>query len=305
MRLALFGSPAFALPVLEGLRQKHDLALVVAQPDKAAGRGMKRSAPAVAARARELGLRLEQPARLKGNEAFHVLLQELEVAITAAYGKILPKSLLEIPQHGFLNVHASLLPRYRGAAPIQWALIRGESETGVTIMQTEVGLDTGPIRLQRRLEIEPHETAPELSRRLSLLGAEALLEALHALEQGTLPLIPQDDREATHAPMLGKHDGRVRWEDPATAVYNRYRGVYGWPGSWTFYKDKLLKIHAMRPSLGHGNLGEVLAITEEGIEVAVGEGSVLLETVQPPNRAKMPARAWANGYGVRIGGYLG
>lgn len=319
MRLALFSSPEFGLPVLEALQRQpglgdHDLALVVAQPDKAAGRGLKLSAPAVARRARELRLRLEQPQKLRGNEAFHALLRalELDVAVTAAYGKILPQSLLDIPKHGFLNVHASLLPKYRGAAPIQKALIDGERETGVTIMQTEAGLDTGPIRLQRALAIGPDETAPELSAKLASLGAATLLQALRLLEAGALPLIPQDEQEASHAGLLSKEDGRVRWHEPAAAVYNRYRGVYGWPGSWTLVKDlkdtardTVLKIHDMAPQPGQGGPGQVLAASAAGVLVAAGEGALLLKTVQPPGKPRMPAAAWAHGYNIEEGSYLG
>ena len=309
MRVALFGSPAFALPVLDALLARHELALVVAQPDKPAGRGGKLTAPPVAARARELGVRLEQPARLRRNEGFLELVRslKLDVAVTAAYGKILPQPLLDIPQHGFLNVHASLLPKYRGAAPIQWALINGETETGVSIMQTEAGLDTGPVRLVRRLEIDPDDTALTLFDKLSVLGADALTGALEKLEHGELPSCPQNDAEATHAPMLSKNDGRIRWNEPAAQIYNRYRGVYAWPGTFTVYGEKLLKVPQLspvKPSMG-GEPGEVVALSPEGVTVNCAESAVLLRTVQPPGKPKMPAYAWANGYGVRVGARLG
>ncbi|MDQ3460001.1 MAG: methionyl-tRNA formyltransferase [Deinococcota bacterium] len=307
MRLALFASPDFGLPVLAALNEQHQLALVVAQPDKAAGRGMRLTAPPVARRARELGLKLEQPARLRGSEAFRALLQdaELDAAVTAAYGKILPRSLLSIPRHGFLNVHASLLPKYRGAAPIQAALIDGERATGVTIMQTEAGLDTGPIRLQRALAIGAGETAPELSARLAALGAKALLEALDALETGTLPLIPQDEDQASHARLLSKDDGRVRWGESARAIYNRFRGVYAWPGSWTEVAGGPLKLRGLHPAPGRGAPGEVLELSAQGVKVAAGEGAILLKTVQPPGKPSMDAYAWAHGYGIEKGTHLG
>ena len=309
MRVALFGSPAFALPVLEALLARHEVALVVAQPDKPAGRGNKLTAPPVAVRARELGVRLEQPVRLKRNEGFRELVRELklDVAVTAAYGKILPQALLDLPEHGFLNVHASLLPKYRGAAPIQWALINGERETGVSIMQTEAGLDTGPVRLVRRLEIGPHDTALTLFDKLSVLGAAALTDALVKLERGELPSCPQDDSQATHAPLLSKDDGRVRWHDPAAQIYDRYRGIFAWPGSWTVHLGKTLKIPLLRPTEigGHGKPGEVIAVSAEGVVVGSGTGGVLLRTVQPAGKPKMPAADWANGYGVRAGSRLG
>lgn len=308
MRLGLFGSPAFALPVLEALLARHEVALVVAQPDKPAGRGHKLTPPPVAQRARELGLRLEQPARLKRNEAFFKLVRDLDldVAVTAAYGKILPQALLDIPKHGFLNVHASLLPRYRGAAPIQWALINGETETGVSIMQTEAGLDTGPVRLVRRLEIDPDDTAGTLFGKLSVLGADALTDALSRLERDTLPSCPQDDAQATHAPMLSKDDGAIRWDRPAAQIYNRYRGVVAWPGTWTVHDGRVLKVPQLTPFPSvQGEPGAVVAVSPEGVTVGSGEGAVLLETVQPAGKPKMPARDWANGYGVEVGTRLG
>ena len=309
MRVALFGSPSFALPTLKMLHQEHDLVLVAAQPDKPAGRGNKLTSPPVAKRAKALGVRLAQPPTLRKNEAFAELLTSLDVdvAITAAYGKILPQALLNIPKHGFLNVHASLLPKYRGAAPIQWALINGESETGVSVMQTEAGLDTGPVRHVKRLEIEPHDTALTLFDKLSLVGAEGMREALEKLAAGELPCEPQDDDEATFAPLLTKDDGEIRWRDSAGEVYDRFRGVIAWPGSWTTVGDKTLKVHDLAPLEDErkGEAGDVLSVSADGILAATGEGAVLLKTVQPPNKPKMNAFDFANGYGVKAGQSLG
>ena len=306
MRVALFGSPSFAVPTLQALNERHDLVLVVTQPDKPVGRGMKLQSPPTAQAAKAFGFRLEQPKTLRKNEAFHDLLKELDidVAVTAAYGKILPQSLLDLPEHGFLNVHGSLLPKYRGAAPIQWALINGEAETGISIMQTEAGLDTGPVRHVERLPIKPEDTAESLFLRLAELGAHALVEALDKLESGTLPSQPQNDDEATHAPMFTKDDGRVRWEDSAAEIYNRYRGVIAWPGSWTQHHDKTLKIHELEPAGGAGDPGEILGVSPQGVRVAAGENALLLKTVQPPNKPKMSAHDWANGYGVEAGEFL-
>ncbi len=307
MRVALFGSPDFALPTLRALYEHHDLALVVAQPDKNAGRGMKLTPPPVAKRARELGVRLEQPTTLKRNEAFGQLLFDLgvDVAVTAAYGKILPQTLLDIPEHGFLNVHASLLPKYRGAAPIQWALINGEDETGISIMQTEAGLDTGPVRLQRRLKITDDDSAVTLFDKLSHLGADAMLEALELLEHDDLPVCPQHDDRATYAPMLSKDDGRIRWAESAEAILDRHRGVTPWPGSWTMHQNKTLKIRALAPTSGSGTPGVVLSVVPEGVSVAAGTGAVLLTRVQPAGKQAMDARDWANGYGIKAGVSLG
>jgi methionyl-tRNA formyltransferase len=315
MRLALFGSPSFAIPTLHALREKHEVILVVTQPDKPAGRGNKLTSPPLAEEAKKLGLRLEQPDKLKNNEDFHNLVRELnlEVAITAAYGKILPQRLLDIPKHGFLNVHGSLLPKYRGAAPIQWALINSESETGISIMQTEAGLDTGPVRLVKKLKIEDSDNALTLFEKLSKLGAEAMTEALELLSRGELPSIPQDDSLATHAAQLEKEDGRIRWQESATQIFNRFRGVIAYPGSWTMFKGDVLKVHDLQvlPPLPRGvggmntrttnkEAGSILEISKEGVMVGTGDSAVLLETVQPASKPKMPAHDWANGYRVKV-----
>jgi methionyl-tRNA formyltransferase len=306
MRVAFFGSPGFAATALEALAKRHTVCLVVTQPDKPVGRGLKLAAPPAAAAARVLGLPLAQPARLKGNREFTEQLRALapEVAITAAYGKILPPELLEVPRHGFLNIHASLLPKYRGAAPIQWALICGEHETGVSIMQTEAGLDTGPVRHVKRLAIAPEDTALSLFDKLATLGAEAVLEALELLAAGRLPNTPQDDSLASYAPLLTKDDGRIRWHDSAQHIVNRYRGVIAWPGSWTTFRGAPLKIHQLSAAEATGDPGAIIA-TDSAVTVACGEGSIRLTEVQPASRPKMTARDWVNGYQVKAGEHFG
>lgn len=305
LRTALFGSPAFALPVLDRLAAEHDVILVVTQPDAPAGRGMRVRPPATAARARELGLELAQPRRLRRNEAFADRLREaeLDVAVTAAYGKILPASLLKVPRHGFLNAHASLLPELRGAAPIQWALIGGHRRTGVTIMETEEGLDTGPIRHVLETDIGPTETAPELSERLARLAAEAVSQALAMLADDRLPRRPQDDDAATLAPLLRKEDGHVRWSDPAGAVYDRWRGVLAWPGTRLEAGGARVRVDEMALGAENGTVGEpgeVTGVSERAVRVACGRGSVDLLRVTPPGKRTMGAAAWARG--ARIAG---
>jgi len=313
LRLALFGTPAFALPTLEALHAHHDVALVVAQPDRPVGRGRLLASPPVAARARDLGLPLAQPERLRRDPAFAERLSalDLDVAVTAAYGQILPASLLEIPREGFLNVHASLLPRWRGAAPVQHALIAGDEVTGVCIMQTEAGLDTGPVRLVRELPIAPDDDAVRLLGALARLGAEALLEALARLADGTLPSEPQDDARATLAPRLTKDDGRIRWADPARRIVDRHRGVAGWPGSWCRVSPDasaaVLKVHGLELAevASDAAPGTVLAVGADGLLLACGEGSVRLTEVQPSGKPRMGARAWANGARIIQGVCLG
>lgn len=303
MRLALFGSPSFAIPTLHALHEKHDVVMVVTQPDKPAGRGKKLTSPPLAEEAKKLGVRLEQPTKLKNNDDFHNLMLELnlDVAITAAYGKILPQSLLDIPKHGFLNVHGSLLPKYRGAAPIQWALIDGETETGISIMQTEAGLDTGPVRLVKKIPIEESDTALTLFDKLSKLGAEAIVEALELLSQDRLPSIPQDDSKATHAAQLEKDDGRIRWQESAKQISDRFRGVFFFPGSWTTVKGDVLKVHDLAIQNVTGQPGKILSVSKEGVLVGTDEGAILLKTVQPPSKPKISAHDWANGYRINVG----
>jgi methionyl-tRNA formyltransferase len=299
-RVAFFGSPAFALPVLEAILAQFEVVLIVAQPDKPAGRGLKLTPPPVAARAGALGIALEQPAKLKNNHVFAEVLRQsgADVAVTCAYGKILPQHILEVPKFGFLNVHTSLLPKYRGAAPIQWAIIEGETQTGVTIMQTDVGMDTGAVALVGKLEIGADETALELAPRLSQMGAELIVQALSNLEH--LSFTPQNHALASHARMLEKKDGEVNWRLPTQTLYNQFRGMAGWPGTFTHTNNKLLKIHAMRPTIGSGVPGTLLRL-ETGVVVATADSALEFLEVQPEGKPKMPALEWARNFQVRLG----
>ncbi|WP_425146760.1 methionyl-tRNA formyltransferase [Deinococcus sp.] len=303
-RVAFFGSPEFAVPVLEAIRARFELVLVVAQPDKPVGRGLHLSAPPVAAHAARLGLPLAQPARLKRNAEFAAQLagSGADVAVTCAYGKMLPAELLSVPRYGFLNIHTSLLPRYRGAAPIQWALIRGERQTGTTIMQTDPGMDTGPILLQESLPIAPHWTAPDLAAALQEQAARLIVRALASLD--ALTPRPQDETQATHAPMLSKADGDVDWQHDATSIYDRYRGVYAWPQTSAVFAGKRLKLTAIRPaqeSPARGQPGEVTSVQAGSVTVACGLGALELLTVQPESKKAMPAPDWWRGSGGQIG----
>ncbi|MGQ9735937.1 MAG: methionyl-tRNA formyltransferase [Thermaceae bacterium] len=305
MRVAFFGSPAWAVPVLKALEEGHQVVLVVTAPDKPKGRGLKPTPTPVAEYAAERGLPLLKPERLKGNRGFLEEFQRArpEVAITAAYGKILPKEVLEIPPHGFLNLHPSLLPKYRGAAPVQWALIRGERTTGVSIMKTEEGLDTGPIYLAYETPIGPDETAVELGERLRDKGVKLLLEVLDRLP--FLTPKPQEG-EASYAPPLTKEEGRIRFEETAEAIYNRHRGVQPWPGSWFVHRGERVQVLSMRPVPVEQTAppGTVLEVGE-GILVQAGEGAVRLLQVKPAGKGGMPAEAWARGRGIQAGVRLG
>lgn len=303
MRVAFFGTPSWAVPVLEVLHRHHPVVLVVTQPDKPQGRGLKPQPSPVALYALAHGLPLLRPARLRDPE-FLAAFKEArpEVAVTAAYGKILPKEVLEVPPYGFLNLHPSLLPKYRGPAPVQWALIRGEKETGVAIMKTEEGLDTGPLYALWRTEILPEEDAVALSERLRDKGIELLLAVLEDLPH----LVPTPQAgEPSYAPLLTKEEGRIRFAESARAIFNRHRGVQPWPGSYFFHGGRRVKVLRMRPEPGRGEPGVVQAVDREGVLVGTGEGLIRLEEVQPEGKRPMPAADWARGYGVGPGTRLG
>ena len=304
MRVVFLGTPGFAVPIAEACAKAGELALVIAQPDKPVGRHQELQAPPVKRWALEQGIPVEQPEKVKqGRLAALLAKARPDVAVVAAYGRILPADALAVPRHGCINVHASLLPELRGAAPAQWAVARGYSETGVTIMQIDEGLDTGDIRLQKKVAIAPDETGESLLEKLAPVGAAALEEALALLEKGELPRIPQDHPKATLAPLLSREDGRVDWIRPATELDARRRGFTPWPGAWTTVDGAVLKIHAARPIAGmKGNPGELI----QGTAVACGgETAWELLEVQPEGRKRMPADAWLQGARLRPGARLG
>ena len=269
----------------------------MAQPDKPAGRGMKMQAPAVAVRARELGIPLLQPPKVRAAE-FLDAMRELapDIGIVIAYGKILPAALLEIPRHGFLNVHASVLPRWRGAAPIQRAIEAGDRVTGVTIMRVDEELDHGPMLAIETLEIGPDERTPGLAKRLSVLGAEALLPVLRDVERGTAVETPQDHEKATLAPKIEKAEGAIKFEETTAAIYNRFRAFDPWPGI-TFGEIKLTEL---RPAEGRGVPRTVLSL-EEDVVVATSDGAIRILEMQRPGKPRTPAGVVARGLGWRTG----
>jgi methionyl-tRNA formyltransferase len=309
MRVVFMGSPDFAASCLRALAPAHEVVLVVSQPDKPAGRGGQLHAPAVKTAALELGLPVIQPRSARTGELEQALRASgAELAVVVAYGKILPRAVLEALPRGCVNVHASLLPKYRGAAPIQWAVIHGEPETGVCIMQLDEGMDTGPVLLERRTPIGADETSGELFGRLSPLGAEALLEALAGIEAGTLAPIAQDHANATHAPMLTKADGAIDFARPAAAVAARIRGVDPWPGAQATLRDQVVKLFRAR-AFGGGEQGRpagtVLAIDADGAHVATANGHVVIRELQAPGRKRMTPQQMAAGRGIVVGDVLG
>ncbi len=309
MRVVFMGSPEFAVPCLRALAAAHDVALVVSQPDKPAGRGAQVTAPAVKTAALELGLPVIQPRSARTGELRDALrATAARLAVVVAYGKILPRDVLEALPGGCLNVHASILPRYRGAAPVQWAVIHGDPETGVSIMQLDEGMDTGPVLLERRVTIDPHETSGELLGRLAPIGAQALLDALGQVAAGTANAVPQDHAQATHARMLEKADGVIDFSRPALEVAARIRGVDPWPGAQAQHRGQPLKLfrasHAPRPP-GTEPHGSIVGIDGDGLHVMCGSDEVVIRDVQAPGRKRMAASQFAAGRGIAVGDVLG
>jgi methionyl-tRNA formyltransferase len=303
VRVLFYGTPAFAVPTLQALLARHVVVGVVTQPDRPAGRGQRARASAVKAVAVQRGLPVLQPERLRDPE-WPERLGALapEVAVVVAFGQILPPRVLEVPPRGSINVHASLLPRYRGAAPIAWAIIRGEGETGITTFRMDAGMDTGPVLLQRATPVGPEETAGELAIRLAGLGAEVLLETLDRLD--AITPVPQDGAQATLAPRLRKEDGALDWTRPARELAARIRGVNPWPGASTRVAGGRLLIWRARTRTGAGEPGVLIPV---GASLLVGTGEGLLEPVevQPENRRAMSWEAFLRGTRLGAGAALG
>lgn len=301
MRIVFFGTPDFAVPTLNAIAGAHEIALVVAQPDKPAGRGMKMQAPPVAVRARELGLPLIQPPKIR-NEEFLASIRAIQpdLGVVIAYGKILPSALLEIPKHGFVNVHASILPQWRGAAPIQRSIEAGDRVTGVTIMRVDEELDHGPMLAIQTLEIAPDERTPSLFRRLADLGADALLPVLDQLANGTAVESEQDHAKATLAPKIDKAEGLVTFDESASTIYNRFRAFDPWPGIYALANNETLKLTEVRPAEGSGAPRTILAL-DEAVTIACGTGAIRIEEMQRAGKPRTPAGAVARGLGWSVG----
>ncbi len=311
MRIAFFGTSLFAVPALQMLtHSEHEIAVVVTQPDKPSGRGRDIHPSPIKQTAADLRLPILQPLKVKSPEFQSDFegLGSLEAAVCAAFGQIIPTTILDLPTLGFINIHPSLLPKYRGAAPIQRAIMAGEEVTGITIMQMDAGLDTGPILLQKKILIEPNENAGELSKRLSEIGAKMALETLDLLGKGKIVPQPQNDELATYAPIITPEDTVINWTETAAQTINRIRGVSPRPGAYTKWKGKILKIISASLEENESiypNPGAVISVSTHGIHVASGKGSVLLKEVQPENRRLMTAAEFARGARIRSGDLLG
>jgi methionyl-tRNA formyltransferase len=308
MRALFFGTPAFAVPSLDALREVSDVVGVVCQPDKPAGRGLSVAPPPVKARAASLGIPVVQPVKLKTGEfAEWVRAQHADVAVVVAYGRILPAAVLAATRLGFVNVHASLLPKYRGAAPIEWAIVSGETETGVTLMLLDEGMDTGDMLYATKTPIGPDETAGELSARLSILGADAVKEKLPLFGRDELERTRQNDDGATLAPMLDKRDGAIDWTRSGARIHDQVRGMNPRPGAYGRLGEKIVKVHATSPSAGSragATPGQVILADKSRVVVACGpSGEEAIEIARVQLEGKKPVRAadWVAGRGVKEG----
>ena len=289
-RIVFMGTPAFAVPALQACRELGELVAVVTQPDRPRGRGQALAPPPVKEAALALGVPVLQPEKLK-TPPFAPELRALtaDVAVVTAYGRILPKEMLEAPAQGCVNVHASLLPRFRGAAPIQRAIAAGDRMTGVCLMKMDEGLDTGPVIARRELEIAPDETSATLHDRLAELGGRILREALPGYLTGALSPVPQPEEGVVLAPMIDREEGRIDFGRDAAVLERRLRAFTPWPGLFTTWEGRVLKIHRAEVAEGKGAPGEVLAAGPQGIEVACGRGSLRWLELQLEGRRRMTA----------------
>ncbi len=298
MRLVYMGTPQFAVPALQALAEAgHEIIGVVTRADKPVGRGKTLAAPPVKRAAIDRGLRVMQPVRVR-EASFVEQLRTLapEAIIVAAYGQILPKDILTLPKFGCLNIHASLLPRHRGAAPINWAIVRGEKESGVTIMQMDEGMDTGAILTQERIPIEDADTAGTLSEKLSLLGSRMIVTALQLLASGNLVPTAQDASQATLAPLLKKENGIIDWTLSAVEIRNRVRGFSPWPGAYSFLDGKIHKILAAEAASGTGEAGLLYVREKNILEIGTGSGLLRVLNIQPEGKKPMTAAEFTRGH---------
>ena len=308
LNLVFCGTPRFAVPTLNRLVEVgFHVSLVVTLPDKPRGRGLELSPPPVKHRAMELGLPVMQPEKIKNNEEFRGRLTALKPAaiMIVGYGRLIPQWMISLPPLGNINLHASLLPKYRGAAPIQWAIACGETVTGVTTRRIDAGLDTGDILLQRELTLTPEDTAETVAPRLAVIGADLMIETLRGLQTGTVHPRPQDDSRSTLAPLLKKEDGLIKFSRPAVEICNRLRGFQPWPGAFTSFRGKNLHVWAARPAATVLPPGD-MKVDGDRLLVGCGQGtSVEILELQPEGKKRMSARDFIHGYHPTTGEKLG
>jgi methionyl-tRNA formyltransferase len=302
-RIVFMGTPAFAVASLDACLKLGDVVAVVTQTDKPKGRGQEVSISPVKARALERGIPVLQPPKIRNTPfASELLAFKPDVSVVAAYGKILPKDVLEVPPHGSLNVHGSLLPRFRGAAPIQWAIASGDDKTGVCLMKMDEGMDTGPVIARAEIPITPADTSATLYDTLAALGAKLLEENLLPYLEGKRPAVPQPGEGIVLAPMIKKEDGRLDFTTRSAAeLERRLRAFTPWPGAWTTFAGSVVKVLAVRVGTKAGKPGEVLSAGRDGIEVACREGSLVLLSLQPEGKRPMDAAGFLSSRKVETG----
>jgi methionyl-tRNA formyltransferase len=305
LRTVFMGTAPFALPTLRSLADTEEVIAVITQPDRPRGRGQEVAPPPAKGLALNLGLQVLQPERVK-DPHFIDQLEALkpDVIVVAAFGQILPPPVLSMPPLGCINVHPSLLPKYRGAAPINWAIINGETKTGVTTYLMDKGMDTGPILLVREVEIKEDETAEELGEQLAVIGGELAMETMQGLKEKSLQPTPQDEKGASYAPLLKKEDGLIQWEEEASRIRNQIRGMVPWPVAFTWWKGKRIKLFRGRTGDGAGTPGEITAV-DGGLEVACGTGSLFIEELQLEGGRKMGWDEFTRGHQLTPGERLG
>ena len=306
MRIVFMGTPEFAVPSLKALCENgYDVVGVFTQPDRPKGRGNKVTMSPVKEYALSQNIPVFQPQRIRRDGVEDLKALAPDLCVTAAFGQILSQEILDIPPMGNINVHASLLPRHRGSAPINWAILQGDKEAGVTTMMMDKGIDTGDMLLKSATPIQPGETAGELTLRLSQMGAELLLETLHALENGTLVRIPQDESQMTYDPMLDKQMGIIDWTMDAERIVNRIHGLNPWPGCSTAWQDGRLKLLRAAVAEGSGAPGEIIgADAKAGLTIACGSGAVNITMLQAPGGKPMNAKDYLRGHPMAVGTVL-
>jgi len=307
VKIVFAGTPQFAAEALAALLAEHQIVAVLTQPDRPSGRGMQLTASPVKQLALQHGVPVMQPQSLKSEEVQQqIAALQADVMVVAAYGLILPQAVLQIPRFGCLNIHASLLPRWRGAAPIQRAILAGDSETGVTIMQMDVGLDTGDMLLKKHCPIAADDTAETLHDKLAVLGAQAITEALRRLTAGSLPGEKQDDAEACYAAKLSKAEATLDWTRSAEELERAVRGYFPFPTANTVFGEVQIKIHKASPRDGTTAVpGTILAIDKEAIHVACGQGALMLRTLQRPGGKPLPVQQFLQGFPLKVGERFG
>ena len=309
MRALFFGTPAIAVPSLDALHGIAEIVAVVCQPDRPSGRGLALKPPPVKVRATELGIPVVQPAKIRTPE-FAAWARETnaDVALVIAYGRILPPAILEAPRRGCVNLHASILPKYRGAAPITWAIVRGETETGIALMAMDEGMDTGPVFTTHRIAIGPETTADELAIDLGKLAGDVVRADLARVVAGEIEAVPQDHADATTAPMLEKDHGRIDWTKSAHEIHDHIRGMTSWPGAFTTAQGKVVKVLEGRVGAESGEAGSpgtAIVAGKQGIEIACGRGTIRILRAQAEGRKPLGAAEIAAGRTIAMGMVLG